>query len=255
MRRLDETGQVNFIDLETTIDTPLPRQAMLERFHVTAPDGSMQSGAAAFTALWGAVAGDAALGTAGLLAAPAGDAGTRLRSLSPYSPPSAGRGAPLGRPPPGTPAMRDPRPIPRPALLLGAAGVIPFAALAVLMVIGGAGLLAPEQAERILRLYAALILSFMGGAQWGLASASARGPSARALAVSVLPALFAWAAFLVPSRPGLLALAAAFLALMLYDLWTVARGEAPAWYGRLRIGLTLAVIASLGAASLATLKV
>ena len=151
--------------------------------------------------------------------------------------------------------MTDPRPIPRPALLLGAAGVIPFAALAVLMVIGGAGLLAPEQAERVLRLYAALILSFMGGAQWGLTTARPEGPKARGLAVSVLPALFAWAAFLVPSRPGLLALAAAFLALMLYDLWTVARGEAPAWYGRLRIGLTLAVIASLGAASLATLKI
>jgi hypothetical protein len=151
--------------------------------------------------------------------------------------------------------MNDRRSIPRPALVLGAAGVIPFAALALLMALGGAGLLAPEQAERVLRLYAALILSFMGGAQWGLASASARGPSARALAVSVLPALFAWAAFLVPSRPGLLALAAAFLALMLYDLWTVARGEAPAWYGRLRIGLTLAVVACLAVAGLTSLKI
>jgi predicted DCC family thiol-disulfide oxidoreductase YuxK len=53
MRRLDETGQVNFVDLETTLDTPLPREAMLERFHVTAPDGAMRSGAAAFAALWG----------------------------------------------------------------------------------------------------------------------------------------------------------------------------------------------------------
>jgi hypothetical protein len=150
--------------------------------------------------------------------------------------------------------MKSPRPIPRPALWLGAAGVIPFAALALLMMIGGAGLLAPEQAGRVLRLYAALILSFMGGAQWGLASASAGGPSTRALAVSVLPALFAWATFLVPSRPGLLALAAAFLALMLYDLWTVARGEAPSWYGRLRIGLTLAVVASLAAAGLIGLR-
>ncbi|MDP1875230.1 DUF3429 domain-containing protein [Phenylobacterium sp.] len=135
--------------------------------------------------------------------------------------------------------------IPAPALLLGAAGVIPFLALALLIALGGAGVLAPEQAERVLRLYAALILSFMGGAQWGLATARASGPSARALAVSVLPALFAWAAFLIPSGPGLLALSAAFLALMLYDLWTVRRGEAPVWYGRLRIGLTLAVVASL----------
>lgn len=148
--------------------------------------------------------------------------------------------------------MTPSRQIPPAALLLGAAGVIPFAALALLIAMGGAGLIAPEQAERMLRLYGALILSFMGGAQWGLSTARAEGPKARALAVSVLPALFAWAAFLIPTGPGLLALSAAFLALMLYDLWTVRRGEAPVWYGRLRVGLTLAVIASLGAASLAT---
>ncbi|MGQ3263406.1 DUF3429 domain-containing protein [Phenylobacterium sp.] len=148
--------------------------------------------------------------------------------------------------------MTPSRQIPPAALMLGAAGVIPFAALALLIAMGGAGLIAPEQAERMLRLYGALILSFMGGAQWGLSTALPEGPKARALAVSVLPALFAWAAFLIPTGPGLLALSAAFLALMLYDLWTVRRGEAPVWYGRLRVGLTLAVIASLGAASLAT---
>jgi hypothetical protein len=141
--------------------------------------------------------------------------------------------------------MSPSRPIPQAALLLGAAGVIPFAALALLIALGGAGLIAPEQAERILRLYGALILSFMGGAQWGLTTARPEGPKARGLAVSVLPALFAWAAFLIPTGPGLLALSAAFLALMLYDLWTVRRGEAPVWYGRLRVGLTLAVVAAL----------
>lgn len=141
--------------------------------------------------------------------------------------------------------MKAGQTIPAAALLLGAAGVIPFAGLALVIALGGVGLLAPEQAERVLRLYAALILSFMGGAQWGLASARRPAPSARSLTVAVLPALFAWATFLIPSGPGLLALSGAFLALMLYDLWTVRRGEAPAWYGRLRIGLTLAVVGSL----------
>jgi hypothetical protein len=148
--------------------------------------------------------------------------------------------------------MKPGRTIPPAALLLGAAGVLPFAALALVIALDGAGLLAPEQAERVLRLYAALILSFMGGAQWGLATAHDQGPSARALAVSVLPALFAWATFLIPSSQGLLALSAAFLALMLYDLWTVRRGEAPAWYGRLRIGLTLAVVGALQVAMAAS---
>ncbi|WP_296562520.1 DUF393 domain-containing protein [Phenylobacterium sp.] len=52
MRRLDPDQQVCFVDLETAQDTPLPRQVMLERFHVSTPDGATQSGAAAFAALW-----------------------------------------------------------------------------------------------------------------------------------------------------------------------------------------------------------
>lgn len=52
MRRLDSQGQVCFVDLETTQDTPLPRAVMLERFHVSTPDGTTQSGAAAFARLW-----------------------------------------------------------------------------------------------------------------------------------------------------------------------------------------------------------
>lgn len=52
MRRLDEEGRVCFVDLETAPETPLPRQAMLERFHVSTLDGATQSGAAAFAELW-----------------------------------------------------------------------------------------------------------------------------------------------------------------------------------------------------------
>lgn len=52
MRRLDDTGQVTFVDLTTTQDTPLPRQAMLERFHVSTPDGATRAGAAAFATVW-----------------------------------------------------------------------------------------------------------------------------------------------------------------------------------------------------------
>ena len=139
--------------------------------------------------------------------------------------------------------------VPIPALALGVAGVIPFAGLAGLILVGGAGLVAPEQAARVLQVYGAVILSFLGGAQWGLTSASRQGPSGRGLAVSVLPALFAWATFLISGNLALVALAAAFLALMLYDLWTVRRGETPGWYGRLRVGLSLAVISCLLAAT------
>ncbi|MDO8900807.1 MAG: DUF393 domain-containing protein [Phenylobacterium sp.] len=52
MRRLDDEGQVEFVDLVTAAETPLPRQAMLARFHVTTADGVTASGAAAFAQLW-----------------------------------------------------------------------------------------------------------------------------------------------------------------------------------------------------------
>ena len=52
MQRLDATGEVRFVDLTTTAETPLPRQAMLERFHVTTPEGQTASGAAAFVQMW-----------------------------------------------------------------------------------------------------------------------------------------------------------------------------------------------------------
>ena len=80
--------------------------------------------------------------------------------------------------------------IPPPAALLGAAGLIPFMGLAV------AGHLAPEPwrlpALTALSPYGALILSFMGGAQWGLAVAAGER-RLRPYAVSVIPALLAWA--------------------------------------------------------------
>jgi hypothetical protein len=97
-------------------------------------------------------------------------------------------------------------------------------------------------------LYAAIILSFMGGAQWGLAvSAQAAGPAllARRLALSVLPALAAFALALVPERAALLGLAAVFGALLAYDVMTVRAGLAPPWYARLRIQLTAAVVLCL----------
>lgn len=52
MRKLDETGDLDFVDLTTTDTTPLPREALLARFHVSTPDGATTSGAAAFVELW-----------------------------------------------------------------------------------------------------------------------------------------------------------------------------------------------------------
>lgn len=135
--------------------------------------------------------------------------------------------------------------IPRPALILGWAGVLPFAALT-----GAAiyGLKLPVDAGVALIGYGAVILGFMGGAQWGIAL---RGPAeARwsGYAISVMPALIAWLCLLAPQQWAIAGLIAGFLMLLCYDIWTVRNGWAPDWYAALRLELTLAVVALLGAA-------
>jgi predicted neutral ceramidase superfamily lipid hydrolase len=132
--------------------------------------------------------------------------------------------------------------IPREPLLLGLAGLIPFAALSVVLVFAPAA--APADAMRGLVIYAAVILSFMGGVHWGLALQQA--PSA-SFSESVVPSLIAWAAaaFFEP-KPALSVMAAGFLALLAYDLAVVRAGGAPGWYRPLRVGLTTTVVLAIG---------
>jgi len=127
------------------------------------------------------------------------------------------------------------------ALLLGVAGLIPFAGLSGAMAFAPS--LAPAGAWQMLVSYAAIILSFMGGVHWGLALRQAEGTGYLA---AVLPALWAWAAiaFLQP-RPALGMIAAGFLALLIFDLYVIRAGGAPQWYKHLRIGLTAVVVGSV----------
>lgn len=142
--------------------------------------------------------------------------------------------------------------IPRPALLLGWAGVIPFALFAAASVLDiRPWTLDPEWA---LRAYGACILSFMGGAQWGILLRHEEGhaPLSRYL-ISAIPALLAFLCLLIPTIPGLTGLIAGFLALLAYDISTVRQGLAPRWYTSLRVQLTLGVVALLGIPVLARL--
>jgi Protein of unknown function (DUF3429) len=127
---------------------------------------------------------------------------------------------------------------PRSARLLGWGGVIPFALLAL------ASLTATPEAARALLGYGAIILGFMGAVWWGVAMASgeARSPF---YAISVLPALAAFAALVAPVWIGLWLLAAGFAALLLFDLSQVRKGAAPPWYAALRVKLTTCVLLSL----------
>jgi hypothetical protein len=139
--------------------------------------------------------------------------------------------------------------MPAAALWLGVAGLVPFIACTLQIVAGWP--LEPRMtgpALYALTIFSGAILAFMGGVQWGLAVAR---PEAgwRAYGISVLPVLAACAGLWIGARMGLLTFAAGFVALLFYDLWTVSRGEAPGWYGRLRIGLTSVVAACLTAAA------
>ena len=140
--------------------------------------------------------------------------------------------------------------IPRSALLLGLAGLIPFiwGALTVLvpslgqwgqMTLGGRFI-----GPYVQLFYGAIILSFMSGVLWGFAS-KAQGQTATASYVlSVIPAL--WAFFMTGGGPTTAAmnLIAGFLGLLLLDWHFWRLGLAPAWWMHLRGLLTAIVIVS-----------
>jgi hypothetical protein len=128
---------------------------------------------------------------------------------------------------------------PRAVLIYGLLGVIPFVAPAL------AGLLWPALRPAmltILTLYAALILSFLGGARWGLTVGTA-APSPLTVSLAMLPTLVGLAILLMANdRPACLGLAAG---LMVQWLWDVTAIGLPGWYGRLRTILTAGAVTGL----------
>lgn len=127
------------------------------------------------------------------------------------------------------------------AWALGLAGVIPFVATAVTLVVAPPNLAGP--ALLALLTYACAVLSFLGGARWG-AEVATPEPRGGSLAVAVLPALAGWALLTLPlSQPQHLGgFAVAFLAQW---LWDVRSSRLPGWYRRLRTMLTLGAVGSL----------
>jgi hypothetical protein len=136
------------------------------------------------------------------------------------------------------------------AAQLGYAGLIPFVALSIGMWV------LPEayqdQASAALLAYAAIILSFMGAAHWGIAIAGEKVDSWQ-LGLSVIPALIAWFASFASPMINYSILIVAFAGLCVYDGRMVKQGKAPAWYPKLRTPLTAVVVASLILAELSLL--
>lgn len=127
---------------------------------------------------------------------------------------------------------------------LGLAGLIPFLTLA------AAAWLAPVAWQVVaipaFLYYSAVILSFLGGVQWGvtmsLAPAGSSAFRARLL-ISMVPSLIAWPALMLHPVTGAWVLIAGFLLVRLQEYGRDSRDLLPGWYQSLRNLLTVVVVA------------
>ncbi|MCA1768832.1 MAG: DUF3429 domain-containing protein [Halomonas sp.] len=137
--------------------------------------------------------------------------------------------------------------LPRLPWALGLAGLIPFLALS------SASWLAPVAWQVIavpaFLYYSAVILSFLGGVQWGVAmsleSDDSRGFRSR-LVLSMVPSLIAWPALLLHPVIGAWVLIAGFLLVRLHECGKMSRELLPVWYQSLRNLLTVVVVTCHG---------
>jgi len=154
--------------------------------------------------------------------------------------------------------------VPREALYIGMAGVLPYLATSLSTVylawdinhasITGSGFLVSGQtAELLLHIiepiqigYGAVILSFLGAIHWGLEYAKFGGSVGyRRYAYGVITTAVAWPTLLFPIEYALISQFLAFTFLYFADARATARGWAPSWYGVYRFALTFIVGASL----------
>ena len=115
-----------------------------------------------------------------------------------------------------------------------------------------AGLLASDHRDLALRLliaYAALILSFLGGARWGLAVARPE-PSPLTVSLAMLPTLFALGLMMLPATLQSWQIGGLILGLILHWLWDIRAKGLPDWYPGLRTLLSGGAVAGLIAGAL-----
>jgi Protein of unknown function (DUF3429) len=144
-------------------------------------------------------------------------------------------------------APRDDQ-LPTAAMLLGVSGALPLLAGVAVAITTPSPFGIPVVPAVV--VYAALILSFLGGMHWGLGSAAllrepANLEATRIFGLSILPPLAGWVAVFLPGRLSPAALTFAFLAVLILDRWIERLGYAPAWWMRLRIRLTAIVVVLL----------
>ena len=132
-------------------------------------------------------------------------------------------------------------PTPRAVLAYGVLGIIPFWSLpaATMLAPAWAGIYGAAEA-----VYAALILSFLGGARWGLAVRDA-SPNPVVVGLAMTPTLAGLAVLVFTHGEMRLQLLALGAALTLSWAWDFSAKDLPPWYGRFRTGLTLGAVGGL----------
>jgi hypothetical protein len=142
-------------------------------------------------------------------------------------------------------------PIPRAALWLGLAGLLPF-------LWGAATILHPALAEwtsatvgnrfrgpYVQVFYGAVILSFMSGVLWGFATRASGRVAATGYALSVIPALWVFATTGGGPEIASRNLIVGFVGILALDWLFWRQGLAPEWWLRLRLLLTVVAVACL----------
>jgi len=141
--------------------------------------------------------------------------------------------------------------IPKSALLLGLAGLLPF-------IWGAVTIMHPDLANWTMQAigprfigpyiglsYGIVILAFMSGVLWGFATKTDGGQATTGYILSTLPAL--WAFFMVGGGPtsSAMNLISGFAALLVLDFAFWTWGLAPRWWMTLRVILTIVVVLCL----------
>lgn len=145
----------------------------------------------------------------------------------------------------------------RDARVLGYGGLLPFGFAALIAWLPGVPFAFVSGWLGWTLYYGAVILSFMGGARWGIAMlADGKRPDEpySGFLAAVTPALLAWVALVpqtllpvaFPLSARIVLLMLGFAGLLIEDLRAARAGEGPAWYASLRKRLTFWVLISLG---------
>ena len=129
---------------------------------------------------------------------------------------------------------------------LALAGFAPFALCVLTLFASAENGEASQTALAALRLYAIVILSFLGGIRWG--AALEREAPLRIFAASVLPSIIGFLTMFMPPVFALAVLVMSFAAQGAWDVMSAQNGSLPGWFGELRMKLTFLVVGALLAA-------